>query len=75
MKMKFKLKGGFGAVRNIVPVVDERETVVGDMHIMRRSGWRGGPTYRFHPNGHGVALGLKHTTSPSTRTLLGELAA
>jgi hypothetical protein len=67
-----KLQGGFGAVRNIVPVI-AGELVIGEMHINRRSGWRGGPSYQFYPNFEGTTLGLKSLRGPSTRALLRQL--
>lgn len=75
--MKLKLTEGFGTIRNIVSVqlsVDSPgNNVVGDMHMLRRSGWRGGPTYQFHPNEHGKALGLKRVVGSSVRAMLKQL--
>lgn len=77
--MKVKLNGGFGAARNIVPVVasdtSNQNLILGEMHMLRRSGWRGGPTYQFHPNEHGEALGLKATVGKSVRQILKELTS
>ena len=69
--MKLKLKNGFGAVRNIVLVLNAATgDVVGEAHINRRPGWRGGPWYSFHPNEAGASAGLQHRSEPSVRALL-----
>lgn len=70
--MKLKLLGSF-EIRNIVPVSTEPQGIVGEMHILRRSGWRGGPSYQFHPNATGWALGLRPGTSTKVRALLATL--
>ncbi len=75
--MKLRLNAGFGTIRNIVPVSAEgaglHGKIVGDMHMLRRSGWRGGPSYQFHPNEQGEALGLKNAMGTSVRQLLKQL--
>lgn len=78
--MDLKLQGGFGTTRNIVPVVAARPlllagspTIVGEMHINRRSGWRGGPSYQFFPNDYGLKNGFKNATGQSVRKLLREI--
>ena len=72
---KPRLDGSFSNARNIVRVVIEgAPNAVGDLHIVRRSGWRGGPTYHFHPNAHGSQLGLKRLIRKSARQVLREIA-
>ena len=75
--MELKLVSGFGTIRNVVPVVTKaaNNEIVGDMHMHRRSGWRGGPSYQFHPNERGSSLGLKNAVGPSVRELLKQLGA
>ena len=55
--MKIKIDGSF-EVRNILRVYASA-VEIGEMHIHRRSGWRGGPSYQFHPNAEGTARWLK----------------
>jgi hypothetical protein len=71
--MKLKTTGGF-EIRNIVSVYIVGDgKVVGEMHIERTSGWRGGPSYRFYPNATGQVLGLKDKAGKSLRQLLKDI--
>ena len=47
----------FGAVRVVVPVTVNSQKV-GELRRTDTTGWRGGPTYIFHPNDYGIARGL-----------------
>jgi hypothetical protein len=75
--MKIRLLMSFGTSRNVVPVVMEEDRsatfMVGEMNMVRRSGWRGGPTYHFHPNDYGANIGLKLISGASIRGLLQDL--
>ncbi len=53
--MKYKLDGGSFTHTNQRRVFDADGNQVGTASIMRRSGWRGGPSYRFIPL-EGIAL-------------------
>lgn len=72
---KVKLKHGFGEF-NKVPVLLDGRVTIGEMHMRRRVGWRGGPSYQFYPNAEGEALGLKNIVINETkvRPILKHLA-
>lgn len=76
--MQVELKHGFGTIYNIVPVrvkVANAESIVGEVHKHRRSGWRGGPSYQFHPNANGEGLGMKSETASKVHLLMVKLNA
>lgn len=43
--------------------------VVGEVRVIRASGWRGGNTYEFEPNELGLGLGLRSARSQRLREL------
>ena len=66
----FQLKhGNFVSLNIRIAISDGVE--IGEVHIHRRSGWRGGPSYAFHPNDEGVKLGFGHRIASSIKTLTG----